>query len=356
MPQRDIVHFLHLAESAHAPDLYIENAAGADLKCEIRVAGIQNRFIQANRRLECLLQPCMKIDLVVPQRLLDHEQMEGIEFAQVFNLIERVSGIRVHAENDIRPASSYLLQHIQIPSRLHFDLDSPISRRQLGFDLLQELFGRILNANRHSASNLAPRTTEQFPKRLLLLPGLRIPHRIFQRRLGHAMPANPSKTRCTITPAIEFTLHQKRRQIMLDRRPSRLSPLRTIKRIFRRHAFAPPVHPVGLNVNQQNAPAVDSSKARFEKMHERHVNFTKSNRFNFHNWSLIMRCQNGLKKRASMPPRAKHLIPPALVPPSQQKSSIPLPVALITQHAEPLVECPLEVIAISLLHRKRART
>jgi len=37
----------------------------------------------------------MQIDFVVPQGLLDHEQIEGIEFAQVLNLVQRVGRIRV---------------------------------------------------------------------------------------------------------------------------------------------------------------------------------------------------------------------------------------------------------------------
>src|ERR1035441_10552181 len=70
---------------------------------------------------------------------------------------------------------------------------------------------------------------------------------------------------------------------MLDRRPRGLGPFRAVIRIFLRNAFAPPAHSIGLDTHQQDAAAVNPAKARFKKMHERHVDFTQSYGFDFHN-------------------------------------------------------------------------
>src|ERR1035437_9522236 len=70
---------------------------------------------------------------------------------------------------------------------------------------------------------------------------------------------------------------------MLDRRPRGLGPFRAVIRIFPRNAFAPPAHSIGLDTHQQDAAAVNPAKARFKKMHERHVDFTQSYGFDFHN-------------------------------------------------------------------------
>src|ERR1022692_1421211 len=98
------MNFLCFAEAAHASNLDVENPGSANFKREVGVSRIENRFVETNRGSNRFLQPGMKIDFVVPKRLLDHEQVEGIEFAQVLNFVKRVSGICVHTENDIRPA------------------------------------------------------------------------------------------------------------------------------------------------------------------------------------------------------------------------------------------------------------
>ncbi len=102
---------------------------------------VANRFVETNCGLDRLLQARMQIDFIVPKRLLDHEQLEGVELAQVLNLVQRVSGIRVHTKQNIGPARANLFQNIQVPSRLDLDLDSPVASRQFGLDLLQKLFG-----------------------------------------------------------------------------------------------------------------------------------------------------------------------------------------------------------------------
>src|SRR5208337_1209748 len=112
----------------------------------------------------------------------------------MLNLVKRVGRIRVHAENNIGPARADLLQHIQIPSRLYFDFDPAISSGQLGVDLLQTLFGRVLNADRNTAGDVGPRSSEQLPERLLLLPRLRVPYRLAEGGPGQAAATDSVKT------------------------------------------------------------------------------------------------------------------------------------------------------------------
>src|SRR5450755_772333 len=69
---------------------------------------------------------------------------------------------------------------------------------------------------------------------------------------------------------------------MLDRGPYGLDPFRTIVRVFAGDAFSPAAHAIGLDAYEQNAAAVDASKARLKKMYERHMNFAQSDRVNFH--------------------------------------------------------------------------
>ena len=76
----------------------------------------------------------------MPQGLLDHQKIELVKFAQVFDFIQRVSGVGVTTEHDFRPAGANALQHIYIPARLDFYLDSAISGSKFGLNLIQQLF------------------------------------------------------------------------------------------------------------------------------------------------------------------------------------------------------------------------
>src|ERR1700722_1451475 len=194
----------------------------------------------------------------------------------MLDLIKRVSGIGVDTQHNIRPARTDFLQHIQIPSRLYFDLDPPVSRRHLGLNLLHQLLGRILNPDRNPASNLAPRTAQKLPERNLFLPRLRIPHGVFKRALRHPMSANSSEPRRAISPRIHLALQQHWRQIALDGGPCSVRPFGAIKWIFPGNAFTPPPYAVSLDGHEQDPAAVDPPKARFKKMHERHMKFAKS--------------------------------------------------------------------------------
>ena len=49
-----------------------------------RIAGVVDGFVQADRGPQLLLQAGVVVDVVVPQRLLDHQQIELVELAQVF--------------------------------------------------------------------------------------------------------------------------------------------------------------------------------------------------------------------------------------------------------------------------------
>ena len=197
--QGNVVNLDRFAETTHTAHLDIENPASSGLQRKIGVARIENRFVQTDCRLDRFLQAGMKIDFVIPERLLDHQQIEGVKFSEMLDLIQCISRIRVYAEYYICPARTDFLQHIQIPSRLHLDLDAPVSRRQLGVDLLQKLFWTVLYADRDAASNLATRSSQQLPEWHLFLPRLRIPHCVFQRRLCHTVSTDPSKSRRTIT-------------------------------------------------------------------------------------------------------------------------------------------------------------
>ena len=121
--------------------------------------------------------------------------MKLVKLAQVLELVQRVGGIGVHAQRDVGPAPAHFFQHVDVPARLHLELDPAIPRCQLRFDPLQQLLVRVLNPDRHAARNLTPGPAQQLPERLLLRPRFRIPERVLQRRFRHPVTANPRQQR-----------------------------------------------------------------------------------------------------------------------------------------------------------------
>src|ERR1700722_3187701 len=97
----------------------------------------------------------MVVDVVVPKRLLYHQQVELVELTQVLDLIEGVGGIGIATQGDLRPAGANTLQNVEVPARLHLDLDAAIAGGQFALNLFQQLLDGTLDADGNSARNLS---------------------------------------------------------------------------------------------------------------------------------------------------------------------------------------------------------
>src|SRR5580693_7981960 len=82
--------------SADAAQLHIDDFAGADFDGGAGVLDVMDAFVEADRSFELALQRGVRIDVVVAQRLLDHDQVEGVEPLQVRSVFQAISGISVH--------------------------------------------------------------------------------------------------------------------------------------------------------------------------------------------------------------------------------------------------------------------
>src|SRR5271169_3684360 len=122
----------------------------------------------------------MVVDIVVPERLLNHKQIELVEFAKMFKLIQSVGGIGIATQRDVRPPRTDALKNLHIPSRLDFDFDAAIPGGKFDLNLVQQLLDGILDADGHATWDLVPSTTEELPQRLLLLSSLRVPECVFE--------------------------------------------------------------------------------------------------------------------------------------------------------------------------------
>src|SRR5579863_2661426 len=224
----------------------------------------------------------MVVDVVVPQRLLDHQQVELVEFPEMLDFVQGISGVGVTTEYDVRPARTNTFQHLQVPARFHLHLDATIAGRELSLNLVEKLVDRILNADRNTARDFALRAAQQLPQRLLPLPGFRIPERVFNRGLGHAMTSNSGHQRRRLGGGRKGPSQQRGGEVVLDGWPGGFQPFRTVIGIFAGHTFPPTVNPVTMRSDEKNASAVGAAKAGLEEMHERHLKFAERDGFKFH--------------------------------------------------------------------------
>src|SRR5579859_8094195 len=161
----DVVNGDGLTEAANAPNFNVDDLARAKLQRGLRVTPAVDGFIQTNAGFQLFLQAGMKVKIIVPEWLFDHQEVESVKLFQVVNLVERVSGIGVATEHDLRPACTDFLEDLNVPARFALDLDSAVARVQLGLDFLQQLLVRVLYANGNATRNFFLRSTQQLPQR-----------------------------------------------------------------------------------------------------------------------------------------------------------------------------------------------
>src|SRR6266567_6926374 len=242
----------------------------------------------------------MMEDVVIPERLLDHEQIEIIKFAQAIEISRTIGRVRIAAQHNIRPAVADLRKYFQVPPRLHFYFNSLVARRQLCLNLFQKLFMRILNSNGNSASNLGKSSAEQSPKRLLLLLSFRIPKRIFQSGLRHIVAAHPRHQLSAIFAALNLGGEQRWSQEVADRFPRSLDPFVAVKRPFAGNTLTPAINAFTMRRDQQYAAAFCPPKAGLKEVFQRHVQLAKGDGFELHACSLCRWCRRGSCNRTTM--------------------------------------------------------
>src|SRR5208283_5677847 len=154
-----------LGEATNASDLNVDNAASAQLQCSLGVAGTADGFVEAERSLQLPLKARVEVEVIAPKRLLDHQQLESVEAHKVLGVSQRVGRVGVAAQQNIGPEGADLFKHLKVPASFHFYLDTLVSGGQFGFNLLQQLLVRVLDADADPACDLAVCTAEQLPQR-----------------------------------------------------------------------------------------------------------------------------------------------------------------------------------------------
>src|SRR5262249_28362697 len=95
------VYVTRAVMAAHASELDIDDAGGVKFNGSLNVAQVVDGLVETQRCLQLLLQLRVEIDIVPPERLFHHEQLELIKALQVRGVVQRVCGIRIDGQKNI---------------------------------------------------------------------------------------------------------------------------------------------------------------------------------------------------------------------------------------------------------------
>src|SRR5438132_11770862 len=114
MALAEIVNLLGLAKSSHAADFDIDDPTSSGFDGSGTIAGVTNGFIEADRSAQFTLKPRVVIDVIVPERVFEHEQVELMEFAKMINIIERVDRLRITSKPDSGTRRSNTFEKLEV--------------------------------------------------------------------------------------------------------------------------------------------------------------------------------------------------------------------------------------------------
>src|SRR5882724_4413031 len=135
-PHRDalglakIVNPLRHGVSAHSPHFDVDDLASAQCDSRLRLLRRMDALIQANRRLQSLLQLDMTVQIIPAQRLLDHHQVISVQLLEQRPIRSAIRRIRVHHQLDGREILPEPLYLLHIFARLDLDLDALVTGSQ----------------------------------------------------------------------------------------------------------------------------------------------------------------------------------------------------------------------------------
>ncbi len=131
----------------------------------------------------------MAADVLLLQRLLDQQQAERVEPAQLGDVRQRVRGVGVDLEQQlVAEAFAHGTDRLHVPAGLDLQLDARVPLGHVSLDGVQELGDRVHDADRDPARHRVPGGAQRGGERRPLGAQFGVEHRHLQRRLGHPVP------------------------------------------------------------------------------------------------------------------------------------------------------------------------
>src|SRR5438094_2640020 len=130
MPLAEVMNVTRHGEAPDTAELDVNDFAGAKFHCRTGLLFGVDAFIKANRRFQSPLKFDVAVEIIPPERLLQHHQVKTIELLQEREVVERVRGIGIHHQLDSWKFLSQSCDGLQIFSRPDLDLDALVAGRE----------------------------------------------------------------------------------------------------------------------------------------------------------------------------------------------------------------------------------
>ena len=234
-----------LAEAADAADFDVDDAAGLHSDSGQSVAAVSDRLIEADVRAEALLQHGMEVKVVVPERLLDHNQVELIPAYDVVQISHPIGRVGVATQDNLGPSFADGFEEGDIHAGFALEFDALIAGGEFGGDFVQQLLDRGLQADGHATGYDFAVPAKEFGEGDALGLRFEVPDSIFERGLGHAMASNLSEDTRAASTAFHICVKETWRKFGFGDHPGGIDHLVTEVRMLARNAFTPPSQAVG---------------------------------------------------------------------------------------------------------------
>ncbi len=140
--------------AADAALLDVDDPTGAELEGGGRIGRRPDRLVQAQIRPDLCLELRMLDQILVMERLFDHQQIEGVERAEHVQILEGVRGVRVDGQQDVRMVGSDRRDPVEVQTRRDLELDPPVTLGEVPIDLCAQLVDGLRDPDRHAADDL----------------------------------------------------------------------------------------------------------------------------------------------------------------------------------------------------------
>ena len=135
--------------AADATHLEVDDPTASELEGLPRGRGAGDALVQADVRRELSLKTSVIDEVVVRERLFDHEKPVGVEPPQVRKVREVIRRVGVHGERQIAEAFAHPVQDRQVPAGLDLQLDPLVPEPDVSLDPVEELTDPFLNSETH---------------------------------------------------------------------------------------------------------------------------------------------------------------------------------------------------------------
>ena len=300
MLDADAINLQAFAEAADARRLQIQDAERPHLQRDIQIAGRLDALVQADARLQALLQKAVLVDVIVRKRLLNHQQIELIQLRQMLGICDCVIAVGIEHQQDIGELGSHRPRHFDIPAALNLQLDAPVTLFQAIAHDRHRRFQRWLDADA-DADRRPP--LGFMPSRRVLREAIRQPHvvalgegipnRRFQASPRMMIAAEAPYQRRKLARVADGHAESGRRHELRQHVPRRLGCLATVAGPKLNRAFAPTNDAgLGLQLDQQRHLVRLGAEAGFKGRQigqEHGVQINRTYRYRFHIGVLRLR-------------------------------------------------------------------